>query len=1010
MPIGSERLNTIVGYLKTRPGHENVRGIIRELCVVGLDFPDQTVNFEVRVPEVRGRIDALFGSTVFEFKRDLRQEQGDAEEALTRYLSDRERATGRRYLGIATDGASFIAYQLTSGRIERLEEFVPSGDDPRRLLRWLDTATTVRDDQSPDPETIRAEFGRDSLVFRRSIEGLAALWQRARAIPEAQLKYDLWCRHLEFVYGTLIDPGELFLQHTYLTIVAKTMAVRVLVSGPVPAGELLAGAPFTQAGLHGAVETDFFDWVLLVPGGKDLVDRVAAQVGRFRLSEIEVDVLKAIYESLIDPRQRHYLGEYYTPDWLAEWVCDQAIDNPLNTRVLDPSCGSGTFLFRAVRRFLDAASAAGWPLQEALEKCTDHIFGLDVHPVAVLFARVTYLLAIGAERLRSRTGPISIPVYLGDALQWDVRQFLSEEEVEIAVPGEPPLRFPGSVAGDPAVLDAVLRTMRELSDQNASTRSFESWINANTVLPDADRTILKESFERMRALHTAGRNHIWTYIVRNLTRPLWLSLRKGQPDVLIGNPPWLRYNAMSADLQSRFRTSSEQRGLWVGGRLAPHQDLSAYFFARAVERYLKRDGRIAFVMPFAALTRGQYVGFRTGRFADRRGNIAAIVQFDQVWTFESDVRPLFEVPSCVIFAHKAAVSRSLPSMVSAYSGQLPRRDATAQEAREHLAVALQAWPSISGANDASPYRDAFKQGATIVPRRLAVVVPAELGRFGTDQNAPILESRIGAQDKMPWKRLPPLRGQIERRFLRPLILGESIAPFRVLNMATAIIPWEARQKTLLTADSALEEGHSHLASWLRKAERVWNEHSSGDMSLIDRWDYHRGLRAQFPVPPIRIAFAASGTLPCALVIEDDRAIVEHSVYWSAIETIDEARFLAAVLNSETARSRVRTLQSQGQWGARHFDKVMFSLPIPRYSRSNQLHRQIARLAAESASLAAKLDLDGVGFQRARGAVRTALHEAGISPKTEGMVADLLASDKQRSARTNKNAPTSVRAR
>jgi hypothetical protein len=294
MPIALSRLQAAIGSLRTRPSHEHVRGIVRELCVVGLDAPDLAISFEVPVPDVQGRIDALFGSTIFEFKRDLRRELRDAEQGLARYIADRESATGRRYLGIATDGAEFIAYELSDGRLTRLDRFEPEESDPRRLLRWLDTAITVRADLLPDPETIRAEFGRDSLVYSRSMERLRELWARAATIPEAELKRELWRRHLEFVYGKLLEPEELFLQHTYLTIVAKTMAVRTLITGPVPAGELLAGTPFTQSGLRGAVEADFFDWVLLEAGGSELVDQIAGQVGRFRLSEIRVDVLKAI--------------------------------------------------------------------------------------------------------------------------------------------------------------------------------------------------------------------------------------------------------------------------------------------------------------------------------------------------------------------------------------------------------------------------------------------------------------------------------------------------------------------------------------------------------------------------------------------------------------------------------------------------------------------------------------------------------------------------------------------
>ena len=182
-----------------------------------------------------------------------------------------------------------------------------------------------------------SKFGRDGLSLQRSMSTLQELWQSVSAVPEAILKRQLWQRHLEFVYGTLVDPDELFLQHTYLTVVAKTMAVRLLVSGPVPSGELLAGTPFSRVGLNGAVKTDFFDWVLLAASGAELVDRISAQVARFRLSAIDVDILKAILRNfLIDPRQRHYLGEYYTLDWLADLICDREIIAPLETHVLDP--------------------------------------------------------------------------------------------------------------------------------------------------------------------------------------------------------------------------------------------------------------------------------------------------------------------------------------------------------------------------------------------------------------------------------------------------------------------------------------------------------------------------------------------------------------------------------------------------------------------------------------------------------------------------------------------------
>jgi hypothetical protein len=103
--------------LAQRPGHESVRTLVAEILrhAFGAGYLD--LDHEVRMPELRGRADTLFGATVFEFKRDLRREMEDVHARLPDYLRERERQTGRRYLGIATDGATFIAFELRDGRM-----------------------------------------------------------------------------------------------------------------------------------------------------------------------------------------------------------------------------------------------------------------------------------------------------------------------------------------------------------------------------------------------------------------------------------------------------------------------------------------------------------------------------------------------------------------------------------------------------------------------------------------------------------------------------------------------------------------------------------------------------------------------------------------------------------------------------------------------------------------------------------------------------------------------------
>src|SRR3990172_11989539 len=104
MPLTEERLREMVVELLSRPGHEKVRALCYVLLVQGLGARSSEVQFERPIPEVRGRVDALLGRTVLEFKADLRREQKDAEEQLTRYLRQREKETSERFVGIATDG------------------------------------------------------------------------------------------------------------------------------------------------------------------------------------------------------------------------------------------------------------------------------------------------------------------------------------------------------------------------------------------------------------------------------------------------------------------------------------------------------------------------------------------------------------------------------------------------------------------------------------------------------------------------------------------------------------------------------------------------------------------------------------------------------------------------------------------------------------------------------------------------------------------------------------------
>ncbi|MGI9170320.1 MAG: hypothetical protein ACR2FH_09120, partial [Caulobacteraceae bacterium] len=87
---------------------------------------------------------------------------------------------------------------------------------------------------------------------------------------------------------------------------------------------------------------------------------------------------------------------------------------------------------------------------------------------------------------------------------------------------------------------------------------------------------------------------------------------------------------------------------------------------------------------------------------------------------------------------------------------------------------------------------------------------------------------------------------------------------------------------------------------------------------------------------------------------------------------------------------VETLQARGLFGARHFDKVMFTLPIPRFSPAVAAHRDLAAAGREAEALAATFAIpEATPFARARRAVREALRAAGVSGRIDALVARLL---------------------
>jgi hypothetical protein len=169
-----------------------------------------------------------------------------------------------------------------------------------------------------------------------------------------------------------------------------------------------------------------------------------------------------------------------------------------------------------VGRYIAAAEAAGIAVPDQINGVTRHVIGMDLHPVAVTLARVTYLLAIGRDRLINPVrGTIQIPVYLGDSLQWQ------EQSLDLWTAGnltiraddnrelyDSELRFPDALLDDAARFD---EPVNELANRAASRRPGTTVPSLDGVfqrlaVPQPHRAVIEGTFRAMCRLHDEGRD------------------------------------------------------------------------------------------------------------------------------------------------------------------------------------------------------------------------------------------------------------------------------------------------------------------------------------------------------------------------------------------------------------------------------------------------------------------------------------------------------------------------
>jgi Putative RNA methylase family UPF0020 len=922
------------------------------------------------------------------------------------YASRMAREEGRPisdYVLVAWDGAH-ICFGETDGGVahwERLERF--GLENAERLLRLL------RDQGMPlvHPAILKAIVGPDSPVGGSLIPGLFRAIVAAtrpdrgeRGQTKTTLLFTEWGRLFGQAVGIETDrlegylkqqsashgvsysadiPAYLFALHTYIATVAKLVAAYSLpnpsqniADGNVPLKQRLqvleSGRLFKDAGIANMLSGDFFSWYvddaswdIIEPSLADLLNRlrgVSFDLAH-KVPESVRDLFKGLYEIFVPRELRHALGEVYTPDWLAAHAFDQIGWSPEND-LLDPTCGTGTFLLEAVKRRLIAAQERGERL--TVERALSGVHGIDLNPLAVLGAKASLVVVLASTLDPNR--PVVLPVYLADAINSAEPTadsfFVHELQTEL---GRKRFEIPATLVQSP-ILYSVFDAIRALVDADRSAPEILEGIKplvASLGLSEEAVQRVENTIGVFVDLHKQGWNGIWAPILADrfaagAIRPV---------SHIAGNPPWVKWSHLPPayaefikPLCRAMNVFSKDR--YVGGI---ESDISTVITFAAIRKWLAPDGELAFFITATVFNNESSQGFR--RFEYNDGEPMAAVQLVEDYKALAPFEGVTNHPALLVLKKGRATEYPVqyciwsPGVDGKAGQQFPDSESFRAAARQRCLWARpvpgtdsgpwlkgsaeehEVWSSIFDASADSYYR--ARKGITTDLNGVYFVrvQPIKHGENDTVwiQNDPAMGRNL---------EIPQVRRLIEKTHVFPLMRGRGLSPFKAQldPEFMVIVPQRSMhgdENLLLTAPrtygflSTFEDALRQRGSYRKyqKDKAFWSTWSTGAYTFSPYKVLWKEMRGKH--------FCAAYVGPQNDPVLGVRPVVpDHKLYFVPVETLDEAAYLTAILNAPVVAAAVSAYAAQLSLGV----SVIENLKLPKFNPDEPDHQALARIAQE----------------------------------------------------------------
>jgi methylase of polypeptide subunit release factors len=1012
---------------------------------------------------INGRADAVYERLVIEYEppgslkannrhsanqRTLTQLRGYVEG-----LAKRGRHKHERLAGVSLDGSYFIFVRSKEG-VWNAEEPVKVDDhSTQHFLRLLCSLSTER---ALIPENLVKDFGEDTVVGRDTVASLFDGLSSATS-PKVRTLFKQWSLQFSEVcdyeeasklkvdtftakFGIECekpDPFQFFYcLHTYYATFIKLLAVQVVQYYAMPKlgtdlrqastlgkeelraylGRIEQGGIFKELGISNFIEGDFFGWYLdawddqIYQSLKALMYTLSC----YSLVTLDVDpdttrdLLKKLYQELMPRQLRHNLGEYYTPDWLAERLLNMLEagnyeGNP-DKRVLDPACGSGTFLVIAIKKIREYAAQQELPESQVLEKILANVVGFDLNPLAVISARTNYLLALG-NLLQHRKGEIRIPVYICDSI------LTPQEGGDLF--GKGVLRFNTSVGpfSLPAgiiraqYMDALSNFLEEAVGLKLDHTQFVQRLCATLPLDEKkdekDVAIIWAQYERLVDLEKQGINGIWARIIKNAFAPLFA----GEFDYVAGNPPWVNWESLPEQYRRQTKPLWEHYGLFPHGGMDTilgkgKKDISMIMTYVAMDKYLKKGGQLGFVITQSVFkTAGSGQGFRRFQLGEK-GQYLQVRHVDDMVKLNP-----FEGASnrtSVVILQKGR-STEYPIASYLYWRKTGKGKSIASEASLHEVLAVTERKQFT----AEPVSEADPTSAWITGRPKAVrAVRKVLGQSDYTAHA---GSYTGGANAVYWVEIVATRPDglvlisnvtegakrevesvntaIEPELLFPLLRGKDVQRWKATASAFVIMAQDPKKRRGID-ENEMKTRYPKTYMYLKGFEGVLRERAALKRYFMRKDKRGNAIEtgpffsmfniSDYTFAPYKVVWREQASCLTASVVLPAKArpvVPDHKLMLVNCNSAEEAHYVCALLNSAPSGYAAISYAVEIQLDPH----ILQNVRLPRFNSEDKLHLRLAALSEEAHQGAKKSELSSVAKAEAE-IDALSVHLWGLTPE------------------------------